>query len=131
MSKRSSRPNIPVNPIRIILRLNRNTRALNNLLRRIQSLRRLQPSAPVHPRARVQHDARLVRAQIGLDPRECAPQRQHYGVLGRVVDQPVAVVALADAVGAAVALELGVGLGVPEEEVGLAGEVVDAAWLGG
>lgn len=129
--KKRKGPNSLVDSIGIILRLNRDAAAALDLLRlALDALRALEVGTPVHPVARVQHDAGLVGAQLGLDARELARERQHDRVLGRVLDQPVAVVALARAVGAAVAREAGEVARVADGQVRGRRKVVDGARLG-
>ena len=122
--------NALIDPIHVILGLDRHARALAHLGRGVQPLRALEAGGAVHPVARVDDDAGLVGAELGLDAREGAGDCAHDGAPRRVVDQEVAVVALARAVGAAVARELGVVARVAQEQARLAREVVDAVRRG-
>ena len=124
--RKKEKKNSLVNSIRPLLRLNRNAAAPHNLLiHPLDPLRALQHRAPVAPVARVQHHAGLVRPQLRRHAREGTRQLEHRGALGRALDQPVPVVPLAGAVGAAVAAEAGQVLRVAEREVGGRGKVVD------
>lgn len=124
--KKEKKKNSLVDSIREILRLNRDAATPDHLLiDPFNALRALQIGTPIHPIARVQHHAGLIGPQLRLDARKLARQRQHRGPLGRVLDQPVPVVALAGAVGAAVAGEAGLVARVAEEQVRGGGEVVD------
>jgi len=109
--------------------LNGDARASNHLLVFGQTLGALETGASVHPVARVENHSGLVGLELGFDAREGAREGQDNRILGRVIDQPVSVVALARAVGTAVAGKGRVGAGVPEEKIGLASEIVDGAGL--
>lgn len=120
-----------VDPIHIVLRLNRDARRPRHHAPVREPLVALEWRGAVEPVARVEHDARLVGAQLGLDAREGARELHDDGVgRGLALDGEVAVVPLARAVGAAVAREPRLVLGVAQGQAGLAGEVVDAARRG-
>lgn len=128
-NKEEKEKGLLVDPIHVILCFDGDTGAPLNLLDLGRALRALEVSCTVEPVARVDDDARLVRAQLCLDPRKGARERDHGGVGGSVVDQEVPVVALAGAARAAVAREAGQGSSVAHQHVRAAGEVVDAVRL--
>jgi hypothetical protein len=106
-----------VDTIRVILCLNRNAAAANDLLiDSLNALGALEVSRPIHPVARVQHDTGLICLQLGLHTRKLARQRQDDHILGRILNQPVPVVPFAGAVSAAVALEAGLVARVADSE---------------
>lgn len=122
--------NPPVDAIRPLLRLDGHARAPAHGLHLVGALRALERRAAVHPVARVEDDAGLVGAELGLDAREGAGEGGDDGARRRVLDEEVAVVALARAVGAAVALEARLVARVAQRQPRPAGKVVDGARLG-
>lgn len=124
--------NLLVNPIGVVLRLNGHTAAPDHLLiDPLNALGALEVGRAIHPVARVKHDARLISPQLRFDTRELARQGRHHRILGRVLDEEVAVVPLARAVGPAVALEAGLVARMAESQVRGGGKVVDGVGLGG
>lgn len=127
VERQKPRGNSLVDAIRVVLSLDSDAAAADDLLvDALDALGALEVGGAVHPVARVEDDAGLVGAQLGGDAREGAREADDDGVVGRLVlDQKVAVVALAGAVGSAVALEAGLVPRVPDRQVRRRRKVVD------
>lgn len=111
--------------------LNSNARAPRDRRPVTQTLGALQiVGLAIEPVAGVDDNTSLVGLEISADSGEGAGQGHDNGILGGIVDKPVAVVALARAASTAVSGELRVARGVTELDARSAGKVIDGAGFG-